>query len=819
MPSPSSLFSAYASMTASIMLFRSMANDIIPYPIRNYLVSSLGYLFKPRSQLLTLVIEESNGMVRNQVYDASEVYLCTKISPDTERLKVSKTPREKNLTIRLEKGEKIIDLFEGVELKWRFVCAEAEKGNNPNDQVVARAEKRSFELSFDKKYKGLRRQLEINKGILKMYTLSTQGYMGVMWDSINLEHPATFETLAMDPKLKNDVMEDLDRFVKRKEFFKKVGKAWKRGYLLYGPPGTGKSSLVAAMANHLKFDVYDLQLANIMGDSDLRRLLLSTGNRSILVIEDIDCSIDLPDRRHAPDGRKQPEHHIQLTLSGLLNFIDGLWSSCGDERIIIFTTNHKDRLDPALLRPGRMDMHVHMSYCNPQGFKLLASNYLGIHGYHHLFGEIESLLQDTEVSPAQVAEELMKSEDPDIALGGLVKLLKRKKLEDDGPIDKDGKTVGIREVKRQKVETKGKPVRMSRRKISPDTEMLKISKSPKDNNLTIKFAKCETMVDYFQGIELKWTYAAQRCTFETLAMDPELKIAVMEDLNRFIRRKEFYKKVGRAWKRGYLLYGPAGTAREYILGLRFETVAAIDGELLTLSRLLNFTDGLWSSCGEERIIIFTTNHKDRLDPALLRPGRMDMHIHMSYCNPQGFKLLASNYLGKQDFKTKSLLQDTDVSPAQVAEELMMSEDPDVALSGLVKLLKWKKLEGDDGNAFDNQDVKRQKVVQFNPAADLPIKLLGNVNFATWKAQLVMLLNGHQLIGHLDGSISAPPTAITQNRKAILNPKYQIWFSQNQFIQQAMMAAVDITIAPTVATAATAQKAWELLHTFYANMTE
>ncbi|KAE8693265.1 hypothetical protein F3Y22_tig00110813pilonHSYRG00005 [Hibiscus syriacus] len=261
-------------------------------------------------------------------------------------------------------------------------------------------------------------------------------------------------------------MEDLNRFVRRKEFYKRVGKAWKRGYLLYGPPGTGKSSLVAAMANHLKFDVYDLQLANIIRDSDLRRLLLSTGNRSILVIEDIDCSVDLPDRRYTVDGRKQPEHHVQLTLSGLLNFIDGLWSSCGDERIIIFTTNHKDRLDPALLRPGRMDMHVHMSYCNPQGFKLLASNYLGIHGHHHLFGEIEGLLKNIEVTPAQVAEELMKSEDADIALGGLVKLLKRKKLEGDEPIGKDAQMLGVRDVKRQKVEIKRKSPRISRIKVN-----------------------------------------------------------------------------------------------------------------------------------------------------------------------------------------------------------------------------------------------------------------------------------------------------------------------------------------------------------------
>ncbi|XP_022741175.1 AAA-ATPase At5g17760-like [Durio zibethinus] len=477
MPSPSSLFSAYASMTASIMLFRSMVNDLIPYPIRNYLFSTLCYFFKPRSQILTLIIEESNGMARNQVYDASEIYLCTRISPNTKKLKISKTPKDQNLTIRLEKGEKIVDFYEGVELKWRFVCAEAEKSNNPNDQFLPRAEKRSFQLSFHKKHKDkvlasympyiLERAKAIKdeQRVLKMFTLNMRNYGAITWESINLEHPATFETLAMDPELKNAVMEDLNRFIKRKEFYKRVGRAWKRGYLLCGPPGTGKSSLVAAMANYLKFDVYDLQLANIMRDSDLRKLLPATGNRSILVIEDIDCSVDLPDRRYG-DGRKQPDHHVQLTLSGLLNFIDGLWSSCGDERIIIFTTNHKDRLDPALLRPGRMDMHIHMSYCSPQGFKLLASNYLGIRGYHHLFGEIEGLLNNTEATPAQVAEELMKSEDADIALEGLVKLLKRKKLEGDEPMDKDAKKFGIREAKRQKAETKRRSPRISRRKGS-----------------------------------------------------------------------------------------------------------------------------------------------------------------------------------------------------------------------------------------------------------------------------------------------------------------------------------------------------------------
>lgn len=142
----------------------------------------------------------------------------------------------------------------------------------------------------------------------------------------------------------------------------------------------------------------------------------------------------------------------QLTLSGLLNFVDGLWSSCGDERIIIFTTNHKDRLDPALLRPGRMDMHIHMSYCTFQGFKTLASNYLEIYDQHNLFGEIESLMEETEVTPAQVAEELMTSEVADIALERVVKLLKRKKLESDECEGRnENKVNAFRNVKRQNI--------------------------------------------------------------------------------------------------------------------------------------------------------------------------------------------------------------------------------------------------------------------------------------------------------------------------------------------------------------------------------
>ena len=95
----------------------------------------------------------------------------------------------------------------------------------------------------------------------------------------------------------------------------------------------------------------------------------------------------------------------------------------------MFTTNHKEKLeklDPALLRPGRMDVHVHMSYLTMDGFKQLVSNYLGINGDHQLFEVIGALLKNKQVTPAEIAEELLKSEDSNVALRGVVEFLEQK---------------------------------------------------------------------------------------------------------------------------------------------------------------------------------------------------------------------------------------------------------------------------------------------------------------------------------------------------------------------------------------------------------
>ncbi|GJU38162.1 AAA-ATPase-like protein [Tanacetum coccineum] len=452
-----SIVSTIGSVAAAAMVVRSVSRDYLPPEIQDYFYFGLRNFINRLSRQLTMVIYEYDGFRENEIYNATELYLASRISTDIHRMKITKNANEKNINVSMEINEEFIDVYNGVNFKWSLVSKKTptrEYYNHDDMSSTSRSDQRYLELMFHRKHKDLaineylpfilddsktRKQEEKT---VKLFTVDSRvAYSGhpTVWTSVNLDHPAKFSTLAMDSDVKEKVMKDLDRFVERREYYRKVGKAWKRGYLLYGPPGTGKSSLIAAMANYLNFDIYDLELTDIRSNSELRRLLVATGNRSILVVEDIDCSVEFHDRDDVAaaraalareNRRRGYQEEQKVTLSGFLNFIDGLWSSCGDERIIIFTTNRKDKLDPALLRPGRMDVHINMSYCTPCGFRLLASNYLGI-TEHKLFEEIEDLIREVEITPAEVAEQLLKDDDPDIALGGLIEFFDVKRVENE----------------------------------------------------------------------------------------------------------------------------------------------------------------------------------------------------------------------------------------------------------------------------------------------------------------------------------------------------------------------------------------------------
>ncbi|XP_055828873.1 AAA-ATPase At2g46620-like [Solanum dulcamara] len=210
------------------------------------------------------------------------------------------------------------------------------------------------------------------------------------WRSVPFTHPATFDTVVMDTDLKNKVKSDLESFQKSKQYYHRLGKVWKRSYLLYGPSGTGKSTFIAGIANMLNYDVYDVDLSKVTDDSDLKMLLLQTTSKSLIVIEDLDSYLGT--KSTAP------------SLSGILNFMDGIFSCCGEERIMIFTINNKDQIDPTVLRPGRIDVHIHFPLCNFNAFKSLANSHLGLKD-HKLFPQVEEILQTgAALSPAEIGE-------------------------------------------------------------------------------------------------------------------------------------------------------------------------------------------------------------------------------------------------------------------------------------------------------------------------------------------------------------------------------------------------------------------------------
>lgn len=239
-----------------------------------------------------------------------------------------------NYLVYIIRDQELVDVYKGVKLKWVLVSSPIDKPvsnrkSNRSD-AFSRSEARRFELSFHKKHRDrvlssylpyILQQAKAIREERKTVKLHTIDYNGTdYWSSINLDHPATFDTMAMDPEMKKALIEDLDRFTRRKEYYRRVGKAWKRGYLLYGPPGTGKSSLVAAMANYLKFDIYDMDLKEIQCNSDLRRLLIGTGSRSILVIEDIDCSVELQNRELANEAKSVEDDKVYVSLFLYLHY-------------------------------------------------------------------------------------------------------------------------------------------------------------------------------------------------------------------------------------------------------------------------------------------------------------------------------------------------------------------------------------------------------------------------------------------------------------------------------------------------------------------
>jgi hypothetical protein len=228
-----------------------------------------------------------------------------------------------------------------------------------------------------------------------------------------------------------ELRDRLDLFVHHPEWYAARGIPHSLGILLHGIPGAGKTSTIKAIARDTTRHIFNLSLRSFTTQKQLTSLFYNetvtvTGpdgqpqtyriplNRRLYVIEDIDCLSDVVlDRQSFP--RPEPTNGDLLTLSFLLNLLDGVLETPG--RILVITTNYPDRLDPALIRPGRIDVRIDFGKA-PRAMILEMVN----HFYDALLttDDIPATL-DGILTPAEVMECLCAHfRDPEGAIAHLV---------------------------------------------------------------------------------------------------------------------------------------------------------------------------------------------------------------------------------------------------------------------------------------------------------------------------------------------------------------------------------------------------------------
>lgn len=222
------------------------------------------------------------------------------------------------------------------------------------------------------------------------------------WTRCMARPPRPLSTVVLDDAQKHAFIADIKEYLhpRTKRWYSNRGIPYRRGYMFYGPPGTGKSSLCFAAAGAMHLKIYLISLnSKTLNEEILASLFQNLPRRCIVLLEDVDAAgvankrgekttdstadisttpagaDNMDDDGSQFDGSNEV-HKLDsdtsnqgISLSALLNIIDGVASSEG--RILVMTTNHIEKLDPALLRPGRVDLRIAFGYSDRDTIKKL----------------------------------------------------------------------------------------------------------------------------------------------------------------------------------------------------------------------------------------------------------------------------------------------------------------------------------------------------------------------------------------------------------------------------------------------------------------
>jgi len=240
------------------------------------------------------------------------------------------------------------------------------------------------------------------------------------WESKDMNNNRKLEKVILKNNMNIEIKNDINIFIKSENFYHEMDHPYTRGYLLYGNPGTGKTSTIKGISNECKRHIHYLSLNDIESDNELSELIGQIKfKETILVIEDIDAMTDIILKKEETKKLEKDEisnkldqlekkmdffsvnsisklDEKSLTLSGLLNTLDGIFSYEG--RILIMTTNHPEVLIESLIRPGRIDRKFKFTECDHDMIRKLYFNFFA----KEINEELLVKLEENVYSPAYV---------------------------------------------------------------------------------------------------------------------------------------------------------------------------------------------------------------------------------------------------------------------------------------------------------------------------------------------------------------------------------------------------------------------------------